>query len=237
MAWVEHTSGQHWRVRYRRADGTITSEGGFTTPTTAHARAQAIEVDQHRGTFYDPTRGHTTVNEWLPRWWTTLTLDETTLENYHYLVTTHITPRFGHIQLGELRASDITTWSADLHTAGYQHSTIVGIVSLFRRILGDAVEDGLILANPIHPHRNRGTRAFRIHHEMLWATPEEILYGAHQAERFHNRTSALLIITAAWTGCRWGELAALQRHNTHPDDRTIVVDPDTGALKETAHRQ
>jgi hypothetical protein len=52
MAWIEHTSGQHWRVRYRRADGTVTSEGGFITPTTAHARAQEIDVDQHRGTFY-----------------------------------------------------------------------------------------------------------------------------------------------------------------------------------------
>jgi integrase len=44
-------------------------------------------------------------------------------------------------------------------------------------------------------------------------------------------------ITAAWTGCRWGELAALQRHNTHLDDRLIVIDPDIGALKESASRQ
>ncbi|HEX5404773.1 MAG TPA: tyrosine-type recombinase/integrase, partial [Pseudonocardiaceae bacterium] len=43
--------------------------------------------------------------------------------------------------------------------------------------------------------------------------------------------------TAAWTGCRWGELAALQRHNTHLQDRVITIDPDTGALKETAHRR
>jgi hypothetical protein len=83
MAWVEHTSGQHWRICYRHADGTITSEGGFTTPTTAHARAQR---DRRRPTprhLLRPTHGHTTINQWLPRWWTTLTLDDTTLENYH----------------------------------------------------------------------------------------------------------------------------------------------------------
>jgi hypothetical protein len=37
---------------------------------------------------------------------------------------------------------------------------------------------------------------------MLWATPEEVLRGALQAAASHNRGSALLIITAAWTGCR-----------------------------------
>ncbi|MEV0084561.1 hypothetical protein [Saccharopolyspora sp. NPDC050642] len=41
-----------------------------------------------------------------------------------------------------------------------------------------------------------------------------------------------MIVTAAWTGARWGELAGLQRHNTHLDDGHIVIDPDIGALHE-----
>jgi hypothetical protein len=84
-----------------------------------------------------------------------------------------------------------------------EHSTVEGIVSLLGRILGDAVEDDLLPANPVHHHRNRGKRAFRIPHEMLWATPEEVLRGAGQAEQLQDRASAVLIITAAWTGCRW----------------------------------
>jgi integrase len=40
------------------------------------------------------------------------------------------------------------------------------------------------------------------------------------------------MITAAWTGARWGELAGLQRINTHLDEGTIVIDPDIGALHE-----
>jgi integrase len=72
---------------------------------------------------------------------------------------------------------------------------------------------------------------------MLWATPEEVLRGAGQAEQLQDRASAVLIITAAWTGCRWGELAGLQRPNTHLDDRIIVIDPEIGALKKTAKRQ
>lgn len=190
-----------------------------------------------RNIFDDRGCGRLTVNEWLPRWWTTLNLDEVTVDNYRCIVGKHIAPRFGAVALAELRPSGISQWSIDLHAAGYRHSTVEGIVGLFSRILADAVEDGLLPANPVHHHGRRGKRAFRIRQEMLWATPEEVLRAAHQAELVHNRASALLIITAAWTGCCWGELAGLQRHNTHPDDRAIVIDPEIGALKETAHRQ
>jgi integrase len=44
----------------------------------------------------------------------------------------------------------------------------------------------------------------------------------------------LLIVTAAWTGARWGEIAALQRRNTHLDDGVIVIDPLTGAMIESS---
>jgi len=66
------------------------------------------------------------------------------------LVTTHIGPRFGHEALGEIHNSDISQWSAELHACGYQHSTVLGVISLLGRILGDAAEDGLIPATPIH---------------------------------------------------------------------------------------
>lgn len=236
MPWVEHTSGQNWRVRYRRIDGTVASEGGFTSAKSARARAHEIEADQHRNTFYDRSRGRVTLDTWLPRWQATLNIDEVTVENYLYLIGTHILPRFGTWPLGDIHASDIGQCSTDLHT-GHEHSTVEGVVSLLGRILGDAVEDGLLPASPVHHHHNRGKRAFRIPREMLWATPEEVLRGAYQAEQLHDRGSAVLIITAAWTGCRWGELAGLQRHNTNLDDRIIIIDPKIGALKETSKRQ
>lgn len=44
--------------------------------------------------------------------------------------------------------------------------------------------------------------------------------------------AGVLIITAGWTGARWGELLGLQRHNIHLDDGFLVIDPDIGALHE-----
>ncbi|MCI2423941.1 hypothetical protein MOQ72_41735 [Saccharopolyspora sp. K220] len=44
------------------------------------------------------------------------------------------------------------------------------------------------------------------------------------------------MITAAYTGARWGELAGLQRHNTHLKDGCIVIDPDIGATTKSTAR-
>jgi integrase len=46
----------------------------------------------------------------------------------------------------------------------------------------------------------------------------------------------LLIVTAAWTGTRWGEIAGLQRDNTHLDDGVIVIDRHAGGLHESGTR-
>lgn len=44
------------------------------------------------------------------------------------------------------------------------------------------------------------------------------------------------MITAAWTRCRWGELAGLRRDHVDARHRTISIDADTGALHESTHQ-
>jgi integrase len=235
MAWVTHTSGNHWRIRYRHTDGTIASEGSFTSLGAANQRARELTIEQRSGTHRNLARGRITFNDWLPLWWPTLNVDPITRENYQYIVAKHLVPRFGPLALTDIHASDVNRWRTDLLNTGYRNTTVRGTTSLLSRILDDAAEDGLIHANPVHHHRNRGPRAFHIIREMLWATPEEVLRGALQAEQLSHRRDAIMIITAAWTGMRWGEIAGLQRHNVHIGDRLIIVDPDHGALKEGTH--
>lgn len=42
----------------------------------------------------------------------------------------------------------------------------------------------------------------------------------------------VMIVTAAYTGMRWGELAGLQWARTDLEDGSLVVDPQDGALLE-----
>ena len=65
--------------------------------------------------------------------------------------------------------------------------------------------------------------------------PDHVVRIAAQARTLGGSSAGLLIITAAWTGCRWGELAGLQRHNIDLNHGTITIDPDIGALHESIH--
>jgi integrase len=46
-----------------------------------------------------------------------------------------------------------------------------------------------------------------------------------------------MIVTAGWTGCRWGELAGLHRANLRLEEDRLIVDGELGALHEGCHGQ
>jgi hypothetical protein len=69
--------------------------------------------------------------------------------------------------------------------------------------------------------------------EKTWATPEQVLRVADQAGQLGGPTARLLIITAAWTGCRWGELTGLHRRNVDLVHGVITIDREYGSLHES----
>jgi integrase len=81
----------------------------------------------------------------------------------------------------------------------------------------------------------RTTQPPHIERERVWASPTEVLRIAEQAAALGGDTASLLIITAAWTGCRWGELTGLRRDNVDLERGVLIIDPRTGALHESAH--
>src|SRR3989442_32759 len=100
-------------------------------------------------------------------------------------------------------------------------------------IFTDAVDQRLIPTNPIHTRRRRGRRSRRITREKIWTTPEKAMRIAEQAGMPGGPTARPLIITAAWTGCRWGELTGLHRDNVDLQRGLIVIDPGQGSLHES----
>jgi integrase len=104
------------------------------------------------------------------------------------------------------------------------------ILILFSMILGDAVDEGMIGTNPC--------RKLRITFDD---PPERPHASADEVDALAGRVTGddgLLIITAAYTGMRWGELAGLQWDRTHlaGDDPRIEIDPEVGALHEISGR-
>lgn len=132
----------------------------------------------------------------------------------------------------------MTEWLKQLRER-YAASTVVTLRTILSMITDDAVDERLIPANPVRRRRRRGRR--RDHaptlKERVWAMPEQVLRIAEQATMLGGRSAGLLVITTAWTGCRWGEIAGLQRDHVDLDRGVITIDPDIGALHESAHRQ
>jgi integrase len=234
MAWIEQTSTHSWRVRYRRPTGTYSTITGFTDKTTARNYASDLDTDRRRGTWIDPAASHTALAAWVEQWLPSLDVEIRTEENYRAYLRNHIQPRWSHVALGDITALDVTTWLKQLRVH-YAASTVRTIRSVFSMLLDDAVEQRLIPVSPMHHHRRRGRRRDHAHSraEKVFAMPEHVLRIAEHATELGGASAGLLVVTAAWTGCRWGELTGLQRDHVDLTGGVIVSDPDYGALHES----
>jgi integrase len=236
MAWVEQIGSQSWRVRYPDREGRVRSVSGFASRQQARDYVAAMAVERSRGAWVDPAAGKMTIEVWMRRWLPTLTVSERTEENYRRDLRNHVLPRWGECRLAEITGGDVTAWAAQLLAAGYAPSTVSSLVKLLSRLLTDAVDARLIGENPVRRHRRRGPRVLHPQAERIWASPEEVVRVAEQATALGGASMGLLIVTAAWTGTRWGEIAGLQRVNTHLDDGVIVIDRYAGGLHESGSR-
>jgi len=220
-----------------RTDSGYGSVSGFDSHETALEYLQDMRTDQRRGTWLDPAGTKTRLNVWVKRWIETIDVEIRTEENYRRCLRLHILPRWGHLSLGEITASAVTEWLKQLRQR-YAASTVVTLRTILSMILDDAVDERLIPANPVRRRRRRGRR--RDHapspRERVWVMPDQVLRIAEQATALGGPSAGLLVITAAWTGCRWGEIAGLQRDHVDLDRGVITIDPDTGALHESAHQ-
>lgn len=235
MAWVEQSGQRSWRVRYRRDDGSIGAVCGFTSKTAATEHAQTMESDQREGRFIDPASGRITLAEWTRDWLAALDVAIRTEDFYRSLLRRHILPRWGEHGLADISGIKAAAWAKELRGRGYSPVTVASVMKLLSLLLADAAEERLIPANPIRARR-RGKRRAERRSERIWGTPAEVLAIADNAARLPaaGPAAAVMIVTAAWTGARWGELAGLQRCNIRLDDGFVVIDPEIGALLESS---
>ena len=231
MAWAEQRGRASWRVRYLKDDGSLGSLPGFPTLASAENYASDLDSEQRQGTFIDPSHGRITVDEWSTKWLEALDVGARTEEQYRGLLRNHILPRWGHISLCEISNIAVATWGKNKRADGYSPTTVTLMTKVLSMMLADAADERLIPANPIRPRR-RGKRPHTKRPERLWATPEQVLRIADQATALTGSWAGVLILTAAFTGARWGELAGLQRHNTHLARARFTIDAEHGTLQE-----
>jgi integrase len=224
MAWVEKR-GNLFRVRYRLPDGTVATDSSHPTKTAAKARAADVGTDQRRDVFISPEDGKITLGEWVEIWTEAHDVGKATWAKYRSHLDIHILPQFGETPIAAISRMAVKSWVRDLGRRRAP-ATVADVLGLLSMLLGEAVEERRIPANPCRRVRS----AAPPRPERPWATAAQVLAIANRV----SAAEAALVITAAYTGMRWGELAGLQRPNCKLDDARILIDPDWGALHEVA---
>ncbi len=206
MATVERRrtdDGIRWYVRWRDPDGTQRSRAFRLKADASRYRVQ-VEQQLVDGQYLDPARGRITLQDWSQVWLTTQShLRPTTRTRYSGVLTKHVLPRWGRVQLVKVRHADVATWVTDMTAAGTGPSTIAYAYRVLSLMLDLAVRDARIARNPaVGVKLPRGTVASRryLAHQQVARLADAA--GDHR----------LVILTLAYCGLRWGELAALRVH-------------------------
>ncbi|WP_418153379.1 tyrosine-type recombinase/integrase [Actinoalloteichus caeruleus] len=226
MAWVERHGGK-WRVRYPTGDGTLASDSGFPTKTAAQERAKDIDFRLRHPEPKEQRANRMSLSEWIEVWSQAHDVSRGTWAKYRSHLRNHVEPRFGGSALSDISRMQVKGWVKSLRTR-LAPATVTDVVTLLSMLLGEAVEENLIGSNPCRRLRI-STGDFR---ERQIAEPWQV---TRIAQRMPEGLG-LLVVTAAYTGLRWGELAALQWKRVDLVEGTVRVDPQTGALHEIGGR-
>lgn len=189
-----------WYVRYRDPRG-VQRTKVFDRKLDAERYLTAIDSTKLSGSYLDPKRAAVTVGEFADRWKAAQGhLKPSTRERYASLLREHVEPRWSYVRLSEVSHAEIQAWVSELAEKRSASAAIKAhrVLSL---ILALAVRDGRLIRNPAEhiglPREVQRDRRYLTHQEV------QALAGAAGEH-------GLIIVFLAYTGVRFGEMAALR---------------------------
>ncbi len=216
---VRKLSSGRWQARFRDPETNLyrNAPRTFATKTAAAKWLSAIETDIARDAWHDPKRGAVLFRQVAEQWYATkLHLRPSTQHIYRTMLDCHILPTFADVPVGSITTLDVQMWISDRHrNTRMGANSVAKAYKLLRTVMESALDAGLIVRNPC---RVKGAGTERLP-EMRCATVEEV---AAIAQAVEPRWQALILL-AAYSGLRWGELAGLRRRYLDPLHKTVRV--------------
>lgn len=230
---VRQLPSGRWQIRYPDPVTKQLRKGDRTYPTKrdAEVKLSEIEADIVRGRWVDPDAGKVSFGDFIDQWFRERDYASTTRGRNGGVIRLHIRPHLGKLAVGEIDTPCVRRWRAELLEAGVGEATVVKAYQILRAALNTAVDDGLIQRNPCRIKGAGITKSA----ERPVLTVEEVFAVAGAIE---GRYRAMVLL-AAFTGMRFGELAALQRRDVDLEGRFVQVrraqaEPQSGKLEVKA---
>ncbi|MFN3217661.1 MAG: tyrosine-type recombinase/integrase [Acidimicrobiales bacterium] len=191
----------------------------FKRKTDAQRYANTVEADLVRHDWVDPQLGRQPFGEWAERWSATTThLKPKTRESYDSIIRNHLIPEFGSRPMASIDHAEVLAFLSNLTNQGKGAGTVRNIRDVMRLVFKLAIRNGIVKTNPVEDikaPRKAKTEMVFLNENQVRALAEEIKdppplqRGASHREGGYP-DYALLVLFAAYTGLRAGEIGALR---------------------------
>ena len=214
---VRELPSGRWQARYKGPDGIDRpAPHTFDSKTSAERWLTLTEADVIQGSWVNPDAGRVLFGNYAADWIEERPgLRPKTTELYRYLLRRHLSPTFEARPLAEIREAHVRRWRKNLLDAGVSTVTVAKAYRLLKAIFNTAVDDELIRRNPC---RIKGAEQEKSAERPVLTVPQVYALAAATDERYR-----VLVLLAAFTSLRWGELAALRRSDIDAQARTVRV--------------
>ncbi|MFJ7910022.1 tyrosine-type recombinase/integrase [Kitasatospora sp. NPDC096204] len=214
---VRQLPSGRWQVRYRDPlTGALRpDEKTYDTKTDAEVRLSQLEADITREKWVDPDAGKVNFGEYATRWLKERRLEETTRERYETALRLHILPTLGPRFIMQITPARVRAWRTRLLDSGVGEPTVVKAYQVLRAIMNTAVDDELIKRNPC---RIKGADTYDVPERPVLSVTEVFAVAGAITPRWRA-----LVLIAAFTTLRFGELAALRRRDVDLEARVLRV--------------
>jgi integrase len=206
-----------WRAHYRTPAGEQRNKS-FTRKIDAERFLASVESAKTLGTFVDPAMSRLTLGAWATHWLDNQThLKPSTKERYAGILREHIRPKWDGVQLANVAHADVQAW-VTLLSRTLSPATVRKVHRVLSLILDMAVKDGRLARNVATgvnlPRPVKADQRYLTHTQVEdlaaeCGRPSEVSKHRRLDERT-NDTYRLVVLFLAYTGVRFGELAALR---------------------------
>jgi integrase len=188
-----------WYARYYDPSGKRHSKA-FDTAAEADRFLTTVKHSKLTGGYVDPNRSKLAVGAWADQWLDSkLNLAPKTRDRYEGIIRAHIRPRWGKVPLNKVTHADLQRWIASIDAAP---ATIKKVHRVMSMLMAWGVADDRLAKNPADkislPRVQQAEKRFLTHQQVA-----ELAEACGDDYR-------LVVLFLAYTGLRWGEMAALR---------------------------